>query len=146
MVRYPPWYLVLHRHICAIPHFATYRAIVVRYPIKTSTKMFCDTIATRIARYEKYRCWASKYRNRRRKKACEGPNSLFWGAGAKPTPKKKALGIWLKFLFPTYSGSRSDLGHECNSKSCSENTWNSESCSENGLFTPTVFLVFFKRP
>ena len=30
----PPchWCSVLHRHICAIPHFATYRAIIVRYP------------------------------------------------------------------------------------------------------------------
>ena len=56
----PPWYLVLHRHICAIPRFATYRAIIVRYPMKTSTKEFRDTIATSIARYEKYRCWASK--------------------------------------------------------------------------------------
>ena len=55
-----PWYLGLPRHICAIPHFATYRAIIVRYPIKTSPKEFCDTIATSIARYEKYRCWASK--------------------------------------------------------------------------------------
>ena len=26
------WYLVLHTHICAIPHSATYRAIIVRYP------------------------------------------------------------------------------------------------------------------
>ena len=60
-VRYPPhWYLVSHRPISAIPHFAAYRAITVRYPIKTSTKYFCDTIATSIARYEKYRCWASK--------------------------------------------------------------------------------------
>ena len=51
-----------HRHTCAIPHFATCRAIVVRYPIKTSKKEFCDTIITiaSIARYEKYRCWASK--------------------------------------------------------------------------------------
>ena len=56
----PPWELVSHRHISAIPHFATYRAIIVRYPIRTSTKEFCDTIATSIARYEKYRCWASK--------------------------------------------------------------------------------------
>ena len=56
----PPWYLVSHRHICAIPHFATYRAIIVRYPTKTSTKKFCDTVAASIARYEKYRCWASK--------------------------------------------------------------------------------------
>ena len=35
--------------------------MIVQYPIKTSTKEFCDTIATRIARYEKYRCWASKH-------------------------------------------------------------------------------------
>ena len=32
----PPWYLVSHRHIFAIPLFATYRAIIVRYPTKTS--------------------------------------------------------------------------------------------------------------
>ena len=38
MVRYPPLYLISHRHICAIPHFATYRAVIVRYPTKTSTK------------------------------------------------------------------------------------------------------------
>ena len=52
--------LVSHRHICAIPRFATYRAIIVRYPPKKkSTKELRDTIATSIARYEKYRCWAS---------------------------------------------------------------------------------------
>ena len=61
MVRYPPWHLVSHRHICAIPRFATYRAIVVRDPTKTSTKEFCDTIAASITRYEKYRYWASKH-------------------------------------------------------------------------------------
>ena len=32
----------------------------MRYPLKTSTKEFCDTIATSIARYDKYRSWASK--------------------------------------------------------------------------------------
>ena len=32
----------------------------MRYPTKTSTKEFCDTIATSIVRYEKYRYWASK--------------------------------------------------------------------------------------
>ena len=32
----------------------------MRYPTKTSTKEFCDTIAASIARYEKYRYWASK--------------------------------------------------------------------------------------
>ena len=56
----PLWYLVSHRHICAIPRFATYRAIIVRYPTKTSTNEFCDTIAASIARYGKYRYWASK--------------------------------------------------------------------------------------
>ena len=58
----PPWHLASHRHIRAIPHFATYRAIIVRDPTKTSTKEFCDTIAASIARYEKYRYWASKPR------------------------------------------------------------------------------------
>ena len=48
-------------HICVIPHFATFRAINVRYHKKTSTTSFCDTIATSIARYEKYRCWTSKH-------------------------------------------------------------------------------------
>ena len=33
----------------------------MRYPTKTSTKEFRDTIATSIARYEKYRYWASKF-------------------------------------------------------------------------------------
>ena len=32
----------------------------MRYPTKTNTKESCDSIATSIARYEKYRCWASK--------------------------------------------------------------------------------------
>ena len=31
-------HLVSHRHICAISHFATCRAISVRHPMKTSTK------------------------------------------------------------------------------------------------------------
>ena len=37
----PPWCLVLHRHISAIPHFATYRAILVQYLSRTlkSTKI-----------------------------------------------------------------------------------------------------------
>ena len=56
----PLWCLVSHKHICAIPHFTTYRAIIVRCPTRTSTKLFCDTIATSIARYKKHRCWASK--------------------------------------------------------------------------------------
>ena len=33
----------------------------MRYPTKTSTKEFCDSIAASIARYEKYRYWASKF-------------------------------------------------------------------------------------
>ena len=72
-----PWYLISHRHICAIPQFATYRAISVRYPIETSTKQFCDTIATRIARYEKYRCWASKDEPREFASKFWPPNSAF---------------------------------------------------------------------
>ena len=65
-----PLVLSLHRHNCAIPHLATYRATIVRQPPppqqkKTSTKEFCDTIATSIARYEKYRYWASKLEARK---------------------------------------------------------------------------------
>ena len=59
-MRYAPrCYLISHRHISAIPHFAAYRTIIVQYAMKTSAKQFCDTIVTSIARYEKYRCWAS---------------------------------------------------------------------------------------
>ena len=36
----PPWHFVSHRHTCAIPHFATHHAIIVRYPMKTSTNSF----------------------------------------------------------------------------------------------------------
>ena len=62
MVRCPPPGTYFHTgKFCAIPHFATYRAINVRYPTKTSTKEFCDTVAaTYRAINEKYRCWASK--------------------------------------------------------------------------------------
>ena len=39
MVGPPPhWYLVSHRHVCAIPHFATYRVITVRYPQKKQAR------------------------------------------------------------------------------------------------------------
>ena len=83
-----------------IPHFATYRAIIVRYPIKTSTKEFCDTIATSIAQYEKYRCWASK------EMGGEGGLS---GTGKGPIPVGKRGGrrrhkmvttIWCRFDSP----------------------------------------------
>ena len=46
-------------HLCDT-HFATYRAIIVRYPTKASMKEFCDTIATSTVRYEKYRYWAAE--------------------------------------------------------------------------------------
>ena len=55
----PSWHLASHRHTCAIPHFAAYRAIIMQYPIQTSTRKFFDTIATSILWYEKYRCWGS---------------------------------------------------------------------------------------
>ena len=45
----PPWYLVSQRHICAIRHFATYRAIVVRYPIKRISKSFA-ILSLRVSR------------------------------------------------------------------------------------------------
>ena len=52
-----PWYLILHRHICAIPHFATYRAI----PHENKHEIILRYYRYKYrARYEKYRCWASK--------------------------------------------------------------------------------------
>ena len=36
----PPWHLVSHRRVCAIPHFATYRAIIARYPTKKTRNSF----------------------------------------------------------------------------------------------------------
>ena len=83
MVRYP-WYLVSYRHIGAVPRFAAYRAIIVRYPIKTSTKEFCDTITTSIARYEKYRSWASKKGDFSKGAFCRIQNSVSW-------PRKQKL-------------------------------------------------------
>ena len=41
------WHLVSHRHICAIPHYATYRAIIVRYPHKNKHE--------RVLRYYRYK-------------------------------------------------------------------------------------------
>ena len=70
--------LVSHRHICAIPHFATDRPISVRYPTKTSSREFCDTIATSISRYEKYRCWSSKQSCTSAKQGLGGARD-FWG-------------------------------------------------------------------
>ena len=42
MVRYtsPAWHLASHRHICAIPHFVTYHAIIPRYPLKQARRSF----------------------------------------------------------------------------------------------------------
>ena len=46
MVQYPPLALnFTQTYLCDTP-FATYHAAIVRYPIKTSMKEFCDTIAS----------------------------------------------------------------------------------------------------
>ena len=61
MVRYPPLVLSFRQaHLCDTPCCYISRENCAICSIKTSTKTFCDTIATSIARYEKYRCWASK--------------------------------------------------------------------------------------
>ena len=60
MVRYPPLVISFTQaHLCDTP-FCNILRDHLRYPTKTSTKSFCDTIAASIARYEKYRYWASK--------------------------------------------------------------------------------------
>ena len=61
MVRYSPMLLSFTQaHLCDTPFCNISREKLCDTPTKTSTKSFCDTIAASIARYEKYRCWASK--------------------------------------------------------------------------------------
>ena len=98
----PPWHLVSHRHICAIPHFATCRATIVRYPTKTCTKEFCDTIAASIARYEKYRYWASKGKNKVYTTTVE-TLLFFWGGGPEASVVYTLLsGPMVYILFPCF--------------------------------------------
>ena len=49
----------------------------MRYLTKTSTKKFSDTIAASIARYEKYRYWASKELVSASQKACDNRSDWF---------------------------------------------------------------------
>ena len=93
----PPVYLVSHRHICAIPHFETYRVIIVRKsppPPKTNTKQFRDTIAANIARYEEYRYWASKP-----KRCLERPFGEYDPLGMRPIRTATAFSSFLKRSF-----------------------------------------------
>ena len=61
----PPWYWVSHRHICAIPHFATYRAIIVRYHINHARNTFailslqvsCDMKSIAAGALSTRECW-----------------------------------------------------------------------------------------
>ena len=63
----PSYYLVSHRHICAIPHFVNSRAIIVRYSVKTSMKEFCDSIVVETG---------SSYRPRKKNSFHQTPKRL----------------------------------------------------------------------
>ena len=64
MVRYPPLILgFTQAHLCDIP-FRNVSRDNCAIPHENKHERVCDTIATSIARYEKYRCWASKLGNR----------------------------------------------------------------------------------
>ena len=57
----PLWYLCSHRHICGIPDFVcNISRDNCAIPYKSKRKRVFDAIATSMARYEKYRCWALK--------------------------------------------------------------------------------------
>ena len=84
-----------------MPRLASYRAIIVRHPRSTSTKEFCETIATcaSIARYEKYRFWASKKAFSSRRGlffAVEGPRALPKFHTNRPPPPSPRGGGLLK--------------------------------------------------
>ena len=55
-----PWYLASLRRICAISHFATYRAGIVRHPNKKCERVLRHYRCKYCAIYEKYGCWASE--------------------------------------------------------------------------------------
>ena len=60
MLPYPPLLLSFTQaHLCDTPFCNVSSDNCAIPPPKTSTKEFCDTIATSIARYEKNRYWAS---------------------------------------------------------------------------------------
>ena len=59
IVRYPPLLLSFTQAHQCDTLFCNVLRDNVRYPMKKNTQGFCDTIATSIARYEKYRYWAS---------------------------------------------------------------------------------------
>ena len=62
MARYTPWYLSFtqaHDDLCDTP-FCYISRDNCAIPNKNKHENVCDTIATSIAQYEKYRCWASK--------------------------------------------------------------------------------------
>ena len=50
-------------HLCDTPFCNMSRDNCAIPPTQTRTKEFCDTIATRIARYGKYHCWASNQKS-----------------------------------------------------------------------------------
>ena len=61
----PLWYFHLHGHIHVIPPppFCNISRDSCAIPTltKISTKELCDPIATSVAQYEKYRCWAHSW-------------------------------------------------------------------------------------
>ena len=58
-VRYPLGTSFTQTYQCDTPILQHIARDTCAIPRKTSTKTFCDTIAQSIARYEKYRYWAS---------------------------------------------------------------------------------------
>ena len=90
----------ISRDTCAIPR-------------KTSTKKLCDTIAESIARYEEYRCWASKLgrekekeRKKERKKETESSFLMTEGVYWRHAPVSPTLKL------SSRAWSRSHIGHK----------------------------------
>ena len=106
MVRYPTRrYFNSHRYISAMPHFATYRAKIVRYTMKEAQKSFA-ILPLQVSRYEKYCCWAYKSANIG---GVHGEGGEFARRGV------DALWVEIRFMNQSYL-SRPDL---CNVDFCS---------------------------
>ena len=108
----------------------------MRYPIKTSTKEFCDTITASMSRYEKYRCWASKLAKIGNRLVSNGNHFRSTGAFGADSAQKGGLWCAVSYWFSTCELQ----DHESLWESEEERRWALEARSENGTVRNTLTL------
>ena len=125
MERYPPLVLSFTKaYLCDTP-FCNLSRDNCAIPIKTSTKEFCDTIATSIAHYEKYRCWASKLWSSSLA-GCNISNGALWKSSLKLVAPSLC-----EFLVRMPSGQKCLQAEKCYSEFIS--AWQSITCHDRKI-------------